>query len=256
MALQELSLRPLVYSRNILLSCQDVHWWTGVVWIIVMFYQTLILTAPIHCRASDTMLHFFKSEEEANLSKSWMTRWYIFRRCLNGNIWKIIPICEKKLLWKIFLIILNSASSNQPIKAFFATPAEDAGLCNIRENLGRFHSHRGCLQRFPCYSQKWLSESTARLRCTENSPPIRASHKPIRRNPSPDPWPTSTIRRSPGHLHHGRVQAQRQRQQHDEHGVEDDWGTGRPWFYGRTFAPRCTLGIYCTKWEYRSKTRW
>ncbi len=27
----------------------DVNWWTGVVWC---FYQTLILTAPIHCRAS------------------------------------------------------------------------------------------------------------------------------------------------------------------------------------------------------------
>ncbi len=38
-----------------LLSSRDVNWWTGVVWIIVMFLSavwTLILTAPIHCRAS------------------------------------------------------------------------------------------------------------------------------------------------------------------------------------------------------------
>ncbi len=38
-----------------LLSSQDVNWWTGVVWIIVMFLSavwTLILTAPIHCRGS------------------------------------------------------------------------------------------------------------------------------------------------------------------------------------------------------------
>ncbi len=38
-----------------LLSSPDVNWWTGVVWIIVMFLPavwTLILTAPIHCRAS------------------------------------------------------------------------------------------------------------------------------------------------------------------------------------------------------------
>ncbi len=38
-----------------LLSSPDVNWWTGVVWIIVMFLSavwTLILTAPIHCRAS------------------------------------------------------------------------------------------------------------------------------------------------------------------------------------------------------------
>ncbi len=38
-----------------LLSSPDVNWWTGVVWIIVMFLSavwSLILTAPIHCRAS------------------------------------------------------------------------------------------------------------------------------------------------------------------------------------------------------------
>ncbi len=38
-----------------LLSSPDVNWWTGVVWIIVMFLSavwTLILTAPIHCRGS------------------------------------------------------------------------------------------------------------------------------------------------------------------------------------------------------------
>ncbi len=40
-----------------LLSSEDVNWWTGVVWItcgLWCFYQLfgLILTAPIHCRAS------------------------------------------------------------------------------------------------------------------------------------------------------------------------------------------------------------
>ncbi len=38
-----------------LFTKQDINWWTGVVWIIVMFLSavwTLILTAPIHCRAS------------------------------------------------------------------------------------------------------------------------------------------------------------------------------------------------------------
>ncbi len=38
--------------------------WTVVVWINVMFLSavwTLILTAPIHCRAYDVMLHFSKS---------------------------------------------------------------------------------------------------------------------------------------------------------------------------------------------------
>ncbi len=42
-----------------LLSSQDVNWWTGVVWItcgllwcFLSAVWTLILTAPIHCRAS------------------------------------------------------------------------------------------------------------------------------------------------------------------------------------------------------------
>ncbi len=36
-----------------LFTSQDINWWTGVMWIIVMFLSavwTLILTAPIHCR--------------------------------------------------------------------------------------------------------------------------------------------------------------------------------------------------------------
>ncbi len=45
-------------------TSQDINWWTGAVWIIVMFLSavwTLILTAPIHslqsihCWASDVM---------------------------------------------------------------------------------------------------------------------------------------------------------------------------------------------------------
>ncbi len=39
----------LFLTNTQLLSSPDVNWWTGVVWC---FYQTLILTAPIHCRAS------------------------------------------------------------------------------------------------------------------------------------------------------------------------------------------------------------
>ncbi len=37
------------------------------------FYQTLILTAPIHSRASITETRFYKSDEETNSSWSWMT---------------------------------------------------------------------------------------------------------------------------------------------------------------------------------------
>ncbi len=38
-----------------ILASQDINWWVGVVWIIVMFLSgvwTLILTAPIHCIGS------------------------------------------------------------------------------------------------------------------------------------------------------------------------------------------------------------
>ncbi len=45
-----------VFLTNMqLLTTQDINWWAGVVWIIVMFISTvctLILTAPIHCRGS------------------------------------------------------------------------------------------------------------------------------------------------------------------------------------------------------------
>ncbi len=36
-------------------SSPDVNWWTGVLWCL---YQTLILTAPIHCRAYIPETHF------------------------------------------------------------------------------------------------------------------------------------------------------------------------------------------------------
>ncbi len=48
-------LMNLFLTNTQLLASQDINWWTGVVWIIVMFLSavwTLILTAPIHCRAS------------------------------------------------------------------------------------------------------------------------------------------------------------------------------------------------------------
>ncbi len=58
-------LMDLFLNNTHILSSQDVNWWTGVVWIIVMFLSavwTLILTAPIHCRGSFAQrpqLHWF-----------------------------------------------------------------------------------------------------------------------------------------------------------------------------------------------------
>ncbi len=52
----------ICFLQTHIFSSQDINWWTGVVWIIVMFLSadlTLILTAPIHFHwwASDVMLH-------------------------------------------------------------------------------------------------------------------------------------------------------------------------------------------------------
>ncbi len=50
---QNILMVDLFLTNMQLLASQDVNWWSGVVWIIVMFLSavwTLILTAPIHCR--------------------------------------------------------------------------------------------------------------------------------------------------------------------------------------------------------------
>ncbi len=47
--------KSLIISNTLRLASRDVNWWTGLVWIIMMFLSavwTLILTAPIHCRGS------------------------------------------------------------------------------------------------------------------------------------------------------------------------------------------------------------
>ncbi len=60
-----------------LLSSPDVNWWTGVVWIIVMFLSdshsdgTHSLQS-IHCWDTDAETHFSKSDEETNSSTSRM----------------------------------------------------------------------------------------------------------------------------------------------------------------------------------------
>ncbi len=53
--LQNVLMMDLFLTIMQLLASEDIMWWTGVVWIIVMFLSaiwTLTLTAPIHCRGS------------------------------------------------------------------------------------------------------------------------------------------------------------------------------------------------------------
>ncbi len=60
-----------------LLSSPDVNWWTGVLWIIVMFLSdshsdgTHSLQS-IHCWDTDAETHFYKPDEETNSSWSQM----------------------------------------------------------------------------------------------------------------------------------------------------------------------------------------
>ncbi len=60
-----------------LLSSPDVNWWTGVVWIIVMFLSVSHSDGThslqsIHCWDTDAETHFYKPDEETNSSTSQM----------------------------------------------------------------------------------------------------------------------------------------------------------------------------------------
>ncbi len=74
------------------LLSQDINWWTGVVWIIVMFLSdshsdgTHSLQS-IHCWDTDVILHFSKSDEETNSSTSWMSE-----LSANFHFWSQLPL--------------------------------------------------------------------------------------------------------------------------------------------------------------------
>ncbi len=75
----EVKTTDLFLTNTQLLSSQDVNWWTGVVWIIVMFLSAVWTHSDgthslqrIHWWASDTFLQIC-SDEETNSSLSWVT---------------------------------------------------------------------------------------------------------------------------------------------------------------------------------------
>ncbi len=67
----------LMLDLSHLLSSPDVNWWTGVLWIIVMFLSdshsdgTHSLQS-IHCWDTDAETHLYKPDEETNSSWSQM----------------------------------------------------------------------------------------------------------------------------------------------------------------------------------------
>ncbi len=73
-----------------LIDLWDINWWTGVVWIIVMFLSavwTLFLTAPIHCRASiaETLMQRHIStnlmKKQTHPDLLWLEYEHIFSKC-------------------------------------------------------------------------------------------------------------------------------------------------------------------------------
>ncbi len=67
------------FTNMQLLTLRKVNWWTGVVWISVMFLSAvwaLILTAPIHCKGSigeQVMQNFSKTVPMKNVSVTCVT---------------------------------------------------------------------------------------------------------------------------------------------------------------------------------------
>ncbi len=107
----------LLRIMDCILAWNNVTRWTGVVWylwIIVMFLSAvwiLILTAPIHCRASiaeQMQLHFCKSDKETNSTISWMTwGWLHFQQILifgwtvplNESSTQTSRLCNSNWVW-------------------------------------------------------------------------------------------------------------------------------------------------------------
>ncbi len=87
---QNVLMMDLFLINTLRLSSQDVNWWTGLVWIacglLWCFYQTLILTAPIHCRASiaETVMQCYISpnlmKNQTHIHLGWPEDEHIFSK--------------------------------------------------------------------------------------------------------------------------------------------------------------------------------
>ncbi len=72
------------------------HWWTGAVWMIVMFLSavwTLILTAPIHCKWRNATFPQICSDEETPLMSSTFPANFNFRWTIPSNAFRL-SCCE------------------------------------------------------------------------------------------------------------------------------------------------------------------
>ncbi len=100
------------------LASQDINWWTGEMWIIVVFLSavwTLILTAPIHCRGSID-LQVIKCKIYPNLFwwrntfTSWMAwGWVLYQEIFIFGWTIYLKIGNLKCLPVTFLLGLSDA---------------------------------------------------------------------------------------------------------------------------------------------------
>jgi len=102
-----------------LFTSRDDNWWTGVVWIIVMFLSavwTLILTAPIHCRGSITEQvtsgdkRGVMESPEARLVK--LSRWDVLVLVLKSKWYcegfVVTPSCSLVLSRYVYFLLIAS----------------------------------------------------------------------------------------------------------------------------------------------------
>ncbi len=73
-----------------LLSSPDVNWWTGVVWIIVMFFIRLSFWRHPFTAEHPLLRHFSKSDEETNSSTSWMDWWWGHFQPIFIFVWTVL----------------------------------------------------------------------------------------------------------------------------------------------------------------------
>ncbi len=83
-----------------------VNWWTGVVWIIVMFLSavwTLILTAPIHCRGSigEQVMHCSISTIQFWWRNKLMNGLRVSTFSANFQFWVNYSLCHSSVLYAL-----------------------------------------------------------------------------------------------------------------------------------------------------------
>ncbi len=104
-----------------LFDSQDVHWLTGVVWIIVMFLSAVWTSGGthslqrIHQWASDAMLNFSKSlqmKKQTHLHLEWVEEKYIFSKfSLLGELFLDVLSYSESLMQ-----LMPSGDDNMPLK--------------------------------------------------------------------------------------------------------------------------------------------